>query len=216
MPSMIGFLEKGKKQFKLKTKFKLTRRVKAIIIVIFLLILAVVLFQFKHLFIAAVVDNRPIARWTLDRELEKQGGQQVLDSLINEGLILGEAKRQGIKIDEGEIKARVSGVEEQIKAQGSDLDSFLQAQGMTRTGLEKQITIQLVVEKVLGNKVSVTEEEIQDYFEKNKDLFATGTKLEEVKGEIEDQLKREKMNTEFQSWLQELREKSKVRYFVEF
>ncbi len=53
-------------------------------------------FLFKEWFVVAVVNNRPITRLALDRDLEKQGGKQILESKISEMLVLDEAKKQKV------------------------------------------------------------------------------------------------------------------------
>ena len=98
---MTKNIDVEKPKSKPKLKIKLNEKTKKVLIILLaFLICALLLFNLKHLFIAVVVDNHPITRFALDRELEKKGGQQVLEDLINQSLILQEAKRQGIEISQ--------------------------------------------------------------------------------------------------------------------
>jgi len=189
---------------------------KVLIILLAFLIFAFLLFNFRHLFIAAVVNNKPITRFALDRELEKQGGQQVLESLITKSLILQEAKKQGVKINDEEINEKIGEIETQLESQGTDLDTLLQTQGQTRQSLEEQIKIELIIGEILNEKVSVTDEEIKDYFEENKELFGEEATFEEVKDQLEEELRQQKLNEKFQSWLEELKQKARIYYFLKF
>ena len=189
---------------------------KVLIILLAFLIFAFLLFNFRHLFIAAVVNNKPITRFALDRELEKQGGQQVLENLITKSLILQEAEKRGIEISKEKIKEKISEIEEQLKSQGTDLDTLLQTQGQTRQSLEEQIKIELIIGEILNEKVSVTDEEIKDYFEENKELFGEEATFEGVKDQLEKDLRQQKLNEKFQSWLEELKQKARIYYFLKF
>ncbi len=205
------------KKIKVKLPIKLNERNKKVLIVLLvLLILAFLLFNFKHLFIAAVVNNRPITRFALDRELEKQGGQQVLDSLITKSLILQEAKKQGVNISDERIKAKLSEIEAQIVSQGSDLDTVLQTQGLTRQSFEEQIRIELIIEEILGKDITISEEEIQNYYEENKELFGEEVTYEEVKNQLKEDLRQQELGSKFQSWVMELEQKAKIYYLLKF
>lgn len=208
-------IEKPKPNPKITPEFN-EKSKKVLIVFLAFLIFAFILFNFKHLFIAAVVNNKPITRYALDRELEKQGGQQVLENLITKALILQEAKKQGIEISDEEMNKKIGEIETQIEAQGSDLDTALQAQGQTREALEEQIRIQLIVEEILGKEISITDDEIKNYFEENKDYFGEGATLEGVKEQVREDLKQTKLSEKFQPWLEELKQKAKIHYFLKF
>lgn len=210
-----GGIEKPKAKPKLALELN-EKTKKIFIFLLTCLIFLFLLFNFKHLFIAAVVNNKPITRFALDRELEKQGGQQVLESLITKSLILQEAKKQGIEISNERIKEKITEIEEQLKSQGTDLDTLLQTQGQTRQSLEEQIKIELIIGEILNEKVSVTDEEIKDYFEENKEFFGEDVAFEGVKDQLEEELKQQKLNEKFQSWLEELKQKARIYYFLKF
>ena len=67
---------------------------------------------------------------------------------------------------------------------------------------------QLTVEKLLADKVSVTEQEVEDYIKENKSL--------ESKETIQSLLKQQKLMTAYQTWIADLLGKTKVNYFVKF
>jgi len=209
---MFVILEKPKK---IKLPFKLTEQVKKkLIIVLGVFCLALFLFNYKHLFVVALVNNRPITRLALVRELEKQAGQQVLDTLITKSLILQEADRQNIKIEPERIEEKLKEIEEQVKSQGTDLDTLLQEQGQTRKSLGEEIRIQLIAEEILGKDIEVTEAELQNYFEENKEFLGEDASFEEIKEGLREELKQQKTNERITSWLEELRQNAKINYFL--
>lgn len=199
-----------------KTQLFLKSRKIKIFIIIFILLLVVgsLGYRLKDWFIAATVNNQPITRFSLDRELEKQGGQKVLDNMILETLILQEAKKKGITANPQEIDQKIGEIEKQFTAQGQTLDLYLANLGQTRKEFQKQIEVQLLVEKMLGSDIKIEDKEVVDYFEKNKDLFPKGTTLESKKDEIKQMLTQQKLSQNFQSWAENLKKEAKINYFL--
>lgn len=174
------------------------------------------LFIFRSLVIAAFVDGRPIFRISVIHELEKQSGKSALDSLISKQLILQEASKQKVEIPSSQIGAEVSRVEGLLKAQGTNLSDALASQGLTMEDWKEQIKIQMILEKLLGDKIQVSDTEIQDYFTKNKDVFAKNAKLADVRDQIIRQLKQQKLQNAYMTWIQNLKSKAKINYFVSY
>ena len=67
-------------------------------ITILVLALGLVVLFLRFFLIVAVVNGRPITHISLIRELEKQGGQSVLDNLVEKALIFQEATSKNISI----------------------------------------------------------------------------------------------------------------------
>lgn len=218
---MFSMAEKKEKKTKLpfnfKCKIKLDAKKKKVLIVsLIVLALGLLFFNFKHLFFVATVNNKPITRLALNRELERQGGKQILESLITKSLILQEAKERKLEVSKEEIEAKISEFEIQLGAQDSTLEVFLETQGQTRESLGEQIEIQLTIERMFAEKIDVSEEELLNYFEENKTFFAEDTAFEEVKSDLENNLRQEKVGELFQAWLEEAKQNSEIRYFLEF
>lgn len=194
----------------------LERTKKKLIIVLVVFCLALFLFNYKHLFVVVLVNNRPITRLALVRELEKQAGQQALDTLIIKSLILQEADKQNIRIGQERIEEKIRQIEEQVKSQGADLDVLLQNQGQTRKGLREEIKIQLIIEEILGKDIEITEEELKNYFEENKEFLGEDASFEEMKESLKEQLRQQKTNNKISTWLEELKKNAKINYFLKF
>jgi len=202
---------------KFKFEFKLSKRNKKFLILLLAILALLGLFyNFKNLFLASLVDSQPITRWALDRELEKQFGQQVLENLVSKALIEQEAKKQKIETTAAEIEKELEGIKEDLKNQNLDLEKFLELQKISQKDLEAQIKIQLLIEKMIGKDIKITDKEAEDYFEQNKSFFPEKAKFEEVKDDVIKSLKQQKMSQKFQSWLEGLRQKAKIYYFLKF
>ena len=185
-------------------------------ILLLLIVGGILIYFVKSLFLAAFVNGRPISRIALIQELEKQGGQKVLDSLVEKSLILQEANKEGIRISKADIDAEIARIEALLKEQNLSLDEALSMRGETKAGLYEQIKLQKTVEALLAKKISVTDEEIRKYFDENIDLFGADAKFEDVMAEAGDQLYQQKLNSEYAQWIGELKQKAKIIYLLNF
>ncbi len=193
----------------------LNKKSKLILIPVVLLV-AVVIFYFKGLFIAAVVNGKPISRLSVIHQLEKEGGKQVLDNLVVNNLILQEANKEKVTVTSTEVSGQVNKITENLKTSGQSLDTALSSQGMTKKDLEDQVKLQILVQKMASKDISVADKDAQDYFDKNKSSYPKGTKFESVKDQIKSDLQQQKMNQAIQSWIANLKSKAKINYFVSY
>lgn len=183
------------------------------ILLIGLLIIAVLFWIFKGQFIAVMVNGQPISRWQLNSELEKKFGEQVLEGLINERLILAAAKQKGIFITSNDIDGRIKQIEERLKGSMA-LDDALKAQGLTRDGLKKQIEIQISIEKLFDKESTVSTQEVEDYLGRNKEAYKNATDEAAVKKEIAGIIRQQKVADSFDKWFTEIRKDAKIQKFL--
>ena len=187
-----------------------------VFIPLIVIVLAVVAFSLKGLLVAALVNGQPITRLAVIAELEKQGGKQTLISLVNQTLILQEAKKKNIEVSQKEIDDAAKKIENSLKTQGQNLDTALAMQGMTRQDFLMQLKLRSLVEKLLADQIKVSDKEVADYIEKNKDTLPTNLKESEIKAGVVGQLKQQKMASASQSWLANLTKNAKINYFVNY
>ena len=204
-----------KLQKKLLSNLKSFDRKKAIIIAAILGVAALG-YLGRGLFVAALVNGMPISRLAVVRELEKQGGSQTLDNLVVKSLIFQEARKKGVTVSQEELDQEISRIDEIVSKQGMTLDEALALQNQSKNDLIEQIKIQKTVERILADKIVVTDEEVKDYFDKNKELFDDGAKLEDVSGEIRNQLAQTKLSSAYQSWITDLKANASINYIVTF
>jgi len=187
-----------------------------IIIIAVILLILVGLFFAKSLFIAATVNNTPISRIAVIRDLEKQGGKQTLEGLITDTLILQEAKKQQVTVDQKEIDDELKKAEAQLAANGQTLDQVLQTRGLTKEGVMQLIRKQKLIEKMIGKDISISDQETDTYIEKNKDSLPQSSDSAKLRQSIKDQLKQQKLSDKYQSWIAELQKNAKINYFVNY
>lgn len=175
-------------------------------IFVFIIISGAVYFGYKFLFVASV-NGKLISRYSVIKELEKQGGKKTLDTIILKKLIYQEAKKRNLSLTEKELKDELSKIEKSITSQGATLETILQQQGMTMKELEEQVNLQLLVTKMVDSKVSVTDEEIDEYLS-----YATDLTRDEAKEAVTQQKQQEKIG----AFLDDLKSKAKINYFIQY
>lgn len=187
-----------------------------LLIPLIIIVLAVVLFFAKGLFIAALVNGQPVSRLEIIKELEKRDGKNALTAIVNQLLISQEAKKKNIEVSQKEIDADTKQVEDNLKKQGQNLDAALSAQGMTKKDFEDQLRLRKSVEKLLGDSIKVTDKEVNDYIEKNKATMPEGMNDKEVKEGVRQQLEQQKFSVKSQELITKLEKDAKINYFVSY
>lgn len=180
------------------------------------ILIIVALFFVKGLFVAATVNGSPISRWSVIKELEKQGGKQALEAIIDKKLIETELNKQKVAATKEEVDAEIDKIKAQVTAQGGTLEMALAQQSMTEEKLREQITIQKKLEKLLADKVAVTEAEIDTYIKDSKTTPPKDVKMEDFRKQINDQLKGQKFQQEAQKWVADLTASAKIKYYVNY
>lgn len=183
----------------------------AAVIVVALLGLA---YYYRSLFVVAMVNGQPISRFAYITELERMSGQQAMNALVTKKLILQEADKQNVSVSDEEVDKEIASIEANLKSQGQDLNSVLTLQGLTREALREQIYLQKLIEKMVGDKVKVTDEEVATYIENNQDTLPQDQSEEEQKKAVREQLKQQKLNEQVQSWLQKLQQDAQINYLI--
>lgn len=122
--------------------------------------------------VVATVNGETITKDELYQAMLTEGGRQVLDRLITNLLILQEGKRRDITVTDEEIDARIQNL---INANFYGMaDSFYQAleqYGLTEESLKKDIKTELILRKIAGEQISISDEEARAYFKENQQNY---------------------------------------------
>lgn len=179
-------------------------------------LLIVILFACKGLFVAAVVNGEPISRLSVVQQLEAQNGKDALDSLISETLIKQEASKEHVSVSQSEVNAAEQQISNTLKSQGMTLDQALSSRGMTKQQLENQIVVQQMVTKMVGKNITVSDQQVQDYITANKDSLPQGLSDDQLKAQVKQQLLQQALQNKTQSFVADLQKKASIQYFVSY
>lgn len=173
----------------------------------------------RSLFVAAIVNGKPVSRLSVVKQLEKQNGARTLNSIISEILLAQEAKKKNVSVSPDEVKKEIETIEKNVVTQGQKLEDLLQVQGMTRTDLEKQIKVQKLAEKLLAKEIVVTDKEVEAHLAQSQPTeegVPAEPVSEEAKKSAKEQLYQQKLSAKFQELLDRLQKEAKITKFVSY
>ena len=160
------------------------------------------------------VNDIEIKESQLNEALQSQYGTEVLEQLMANEIIKQEAKEKKLTIskedlnEEYEIYANYYGGEEQL------LES-LKTYNMKKQDILDDIEIYLLTVKVMEQTITLTDEEIEAYYEENKANYLSDEDeqlpFEKVKEEVRQALLEERIDAEYDAWLDEKFEEYDVR-----
>ncbi len=142
----------------------------------------------------AVVNGTPITRQTFDSEFQAAmermaaAGQtpsgiqgmllrkQVIDSLINEELLVQESKKQGIQVSSDQVNGEIERIKSQFPSE-EEFDNALEQRQMTgedlREKLERRQAIQTLLEKEVPIGEDPTEADKEKFYADNPEMFTS-------------------------------------------
>jgi|GEM_PF-5630854 len=209
----------AKKISKIKFKnilvaFKSPKFIKSAKIGLLVIFIFSVAYLGKSLVVSAIVGRTPVFTWTLNKKVNSLYRQNVLNALIERTLVKNEAKKQGISVTDDEVNTEIDRIKSQIEATGGDLDSYLAMNGESYNDFVEDVSYNVIVEKLLLPKINISDQDIQDYFDQNTDLFDPGTKLEDVKDQIVQNLQYQQMQQQYSTLVSQLQANAKIITFV--
>lgn len=197
-----------------KDKVVSTLRKPQILIPLAVLLAVLVVYLLKSWFVVALVNGQFISRPAFESAMEKQAGKQILSNLVTEKLIQQEAARKGVTVSQSEINDQEKKIDQQLAGQGQTLDQALQVRGMTKQDLEDQLRLNSLIQKLLTNQTKVSDAEVQDYIDKNKDNLPTGQSDDQLRVSVRQQLEQQKLSTAEQTLIQKLQQQAHITYFI--
>jgi len=147
------------------------KRVYQILLVAIILLATAIMAGCQKEEIVASVGDKKITKDELYERLVKQNGKQVLDTLITEKIIDLEVEKQKVVVSEEDIENEMKKI---IDYYGGE-DSFNQAlksAGYSIDTVKEDIKKNVEVKKLLEPSITITEDEMKQHFEDNKEMFA--------------------------------------------
>ncbi len=193
---------------------KQVRRLPWVRVAVVVVILGLIAFfaSNKGLLVAAVVNGRPIFRWQLDSTLISQYGQQTLDSMISQALINEEAAKAGITVSQADIAKKEADLVQSLGGNVS-IDDVLQYQGMTRADFDNQLRLQIMVEKLLGKDITISDADITAYIATSGSTL-TATTEAGMRDEAKQAIFSQEINDKLQTWFAGIKAKANILRFL--
>ena len=157
--------------------------------------------------IIAMVGMKPVTRWEINKMLYSQYGKEAVDNKVTEMLVATELNNMGVLVSQQEIQAKVDEIKASL-GEGVELTTLLADRGMSQKEFEKQLELQLRVEKALTAKIEISDEEVNEYLEANSQFMNASGEAATV--QAKEAIKYSKLQEEVNKWIEELKAKGKV------
>lgn len=150
----------------------------------------------KDSMVAATVNGKNIMLTEVERTISKdmQGQQsqlsplqlaqkrlQVLEGLIQREVLLQRAEKENLRPTEDEITQFITARKQEAGLTEEEFQRQIQAQNETETSLRDEARKVLAIQKLQGKysgSVVISDREVEDYYEKNKQSFTIGRGVE--------------------------------------
>lgn len=147
----------------------------------------------------------------MQETMQKRVRKQVIDQTVDQLLLKTNAKQSDVSVSGSEVQERIQSQKNRFGKE-EQFEKALQNQGMTIDDLREKVREDLMVQKFLDEnmgEVSVSNEEIRQFFEENESRF-NGKSFDEAKPSIKRILKRRKQQDKRQQLVDKLRKQSEV------
>jgi len=109
--------------------------------------------------------------------------EKVLSGIIEKRLQLQQAEREKIVVDDAELKEQLDDIQKRLGAKTqAEFEEQIKAQGLTYEGVKKRMADQLLIQRIVRRRVAlrvtVTEEDIDQYLNANREKLETGLTFE--------------------------------------
>lgn len=134
----------------------------------------------------ATVDGEKITKDELYDMLVKSYGPQAVEALIDDKIVELEVKKEEIKVPDEEIKEEIEKFKENAGGEEA-FNAALEQSGLAEEDFKKDVVQYLSIRKLMEPRVEVTDEEIETYFEENKESFNVEEQVEARHILVEDE-----------------------------
>lgn len=145
----------------------------------------IVYFAINHDEAVALVDGEKITKEELSDRLITLYGENVLNQLIVNKIIEIDAENQGIKVTNEELDEQL---EQYYNMYGGEetFTAYLEMNGFKLEDFKEDVKRSIMLDHILEARIEITEEEMKEYFEENKEQFAQEEQVEASHILVED------------------------------
>ncbi|WP_062107093.1 peptidylprolyl isomerase [Bacillus niameyensis] len=158
----------------------------SVIVLIIIGVAAIFTTAFVKREIVANIDGEKITKAALQEKLVETYGSSTLDQMIDDMVVELEVKKAKITIPEKEINEEMDKFIEQSGGEEA-FNTALQQQGMSKNDFKKNVEQYLSINKILEPRIELTDDEVKEYFDKNKASFDEAEQVEASHILVEDE-----------------------------
>lgn len=149
-----------------------------------------------------------------DSETSKLLRSQALEEIINEMIVLADAEAKGVTVTDTEVDAQYGQIRSRFETE-EQFTEELNKNSFTAETLRDNVRRELIIQKYVAqiesaSTLSVTDDEVNNFYSQLQGQSENLPPLAELKAEIEAQLKNQKLAAAVQQVVQDLRSKANV------
>lgn len=151
----------------------------------------------------AYFNNEPILNGEWEQELKQKYGQEVLIHLLNRKAVFEEAEKLSIHISSEEVTTQVKKDMRGYDSEEAYYHEMETQLGLSPKDVESEMKYKLTLEQIAISGIDISEEQIDSYFEENKDQFEPRKQFQlsvikvSSQGEAEDVLNQLEQGSDF-------------------
>ena len=173
--------------------------------------------------IAATVNDEEITMNDLNLKYDRLPEQyysliskeMFLDQMINVILLIQEAEDEGITSDDDEVEEELEAIKGKFTSE-EEFNAFLGENGLSQEEFREQTKDQLLINNLLDetiySKIEITEDQIESFYEQNKDMINLTELSGDLEGQIGDLLFKEAADRAIETYLTQLRANAEIIY----
>jgi foldase protein PrsA len=158
--------------------------------------------------VVATVNGEQIRRSEYDKAVAQNNGEEVLDGLVIERLIAGEARKRNITVDEGEATRLLDEQRQQFGNEAAFQAALAQA-GLTEADFNRQLRLGVMLRQMVADQSQVSDQEVNDMYQANAERYA-GMSETEAKEQIRSGVKQQRENAAARDLLDQLRANAEI------
>ena len=123
--------------------------------------------------VVATVDGDKITEAQLQAAMRERYGTAMRETMIGQLMVEQAAQKRNVVVTDQDVAqlftTNQTQIDEQLKPQGGDFAAWLLRQGHSEASYRRQLRMQLLLEKMVASQVRVTDADVADFYEKNRE-----------------------------------------------
>ncbi|TKC14888.1 peptidylprolyl isomerase [Robertmurraya kyonggiensis] len=153
---------------------------------VIILLIGALVFSLNKEGYAATIDGEKIGMDELHELLVTQYGADGVNSLLAQKIVEKEIKKNDIKVTDKEIEKELAEYQEYYGGEEA-FNSVLESSGVKLADVKEDIKRNVATNKLLEDRIEITDEEMKTYFEENKAQYAQAEQVQASHILVEDE-----------------------------
>lgn len=127
--------------------------------------------EMGHVQTMAVVGKQEISNSDWVNELKQKHGQQVLTEMINRQVVIQEAKRLGIEVDEKQVQSEMDKLADSYGSDQSFDDALKKEAGTSKQEVLEEIRYHMLLEEIATKDIVIDDKEMRNFYDSHSEEF---------------------------------------------